>query len=104
MKSRFIPALVIALCVSGAAVTEAQIPVTDALALIQHIVTVTLQDTINVVRHTQAERVYKMSLRLSDWGSLGRYVIDRDFMPEWRIHNWFTDDVLYAKPYHFALT
>jgi hypothetical protein len=104
VKNRFIPALVLASVLSSAAVTRAQLPVTDVLALVEKITEVALQQTIKAVRQLQAEKVYKMSLRLSQWVELARYYIDAEFMPEWRIHNWFTDDVLYAKDYHWALT
>ena len=76
MKKRFMPALVLAFVLSSAAVTRAQLPVTDVLALVEHITEVALQQTIKAVRQLQAEKVYKMSLRLSQWVELARYYID----------------------------
>src|SRR4051812_26374404 len=89
--TRFVPALALAFVLATAATTRAQIPVTDVLALAQHIIDVALQETQKVIRQSQAERLYKMSVRLSAWVSLARYVIDRDVMPEWRIHCWFAE-------------
>jgi hypothetical protein len=102
---RFVPALVIAFVLAGAASTQAQTPVTDFFAIVQHILEVGLQQTQKVIRQSQAEKVYKMSVRLAAWVSLAQYVIDRDFMPEWRIHCWFAEcGNLYANDYLQALT
>lgn len=88
-----------------AADARAQIPVTDVLALVEHIADTALQVTIKVVRQTQAELTYKMSLPLSTWITLVGYVIDRDLMPEWRIHCWFTEcGNLYANDYLQSLS
>jgi ACT domain-containing protein len=104
-RTRIITALILAFVLSGAAVSRAQIPVTDVLALAEHIVDVALQETIKVVRQSQAELTYKMSLRLSTWVSLARYVIDAENMPEWRIHCWFAEcGNLFANDYLQALT
>jgi hypothetical protein len=104
-KHRVVTGLVLALVLAGATATRAQIPVTDVLALAEHIIDVTLQETIKVVRQSQAELTYKMSLRLSTWTSLLGYVIDAENMPEWRIHCWFAEcGNLYANDYLQSLT
>jgi len=105
VKNRFVPAVAIALILGlGAGIGHAQLVVFDPLAFAQHLIISGLQDDMNSTRQSQAEKVYKMSLRLAQWTSMNRFDINRDLMPEWRIHNWFTDDVLYARPYNFALT
>lgn len=111
MKAKpFIPAVVIAIVLSGTAISQAQIlctipcPIWDPLAIAKQVIMSELQDVINTVTQHQAEKLYKMSWRLSEWTSLAKYLIDRDDMPEWRIHNYFTEDVLYAKPFNYALT
>jgi len=103
--TRFVPALVIAFVLAGSAPTLAQTPVIDFLANVQHFIQVGLQQTQKVIRQSQAEKVYKMSVRISAWVSLARYVIDRDFMPEWRIHCWFAEcGNLYSNDYLRSLT
>lgn len=107
---KFLPALVVAGLLGGTAISQAQIictipcPVFDFLAEAQHVIVAVTTETTNVVKELQAEALYKMGLRLSYWTTLKKYVIDRDFMPEWKIHNYFTDDVLFAKPFNFALS
>lgn len=101
---RFIPALVIAVLLASAATVRAQIPVTDIFALVEHVIEVALQTTIREVRQIQAERLYKMSLRLAEWVSLDRYWIDADDMPEWRIHDWFTGFNQFSNDFLAALT
>jgi hypothetical protein len=104
-RRRLVTPLALALVLTGATASRAQIPVTDAIALAEHIVAVGLQTTIRVLRQSQAELTYKMSLRLSEWTSLAGYLIDRDNMPEWRIHCWFTEcGNLFANDYLQALT
>jgi hypothetical protein len=90
-KAHVVAAMVVAFVLAGATATRAQIPVTDIAALAEHIIDVGLQETIRVVRQTQAELTYKMSLRLSTWVSLEGYRILADDMPEWRIHCWFAE-------------
>jgi len=104
-RRRVVTALVLAFVLAGATATRAQIPVTDFLALAEHIVDVALQETINVVRQSQAELTYKMSLRLSTWTSLVGYIIDAENMPEWRIHCWFAEcGNLFANDFLQSLT
>jgi len=104
LTRRFLPALVLGIALATTPVAHAQIPVIDALALVEKVTNTVLQATITGIRLIQAQRIYKMSLRISEWISLHKYFLDAEFMPEWRIHNWFTDDVLFAKDYHWALT
>jgi hypothetical protein len=104
-KHRVVTGLVLAFVLAGATATRAQIPVTDILALAEHIIDVGLQETIKVVRQSQAELTYKMSLRLSTWTSLAGYRILADDMPEWRIHCWFPEcGNLFANDYLQSLT
>lgn len=109
---RFVPALVIAGVVGGSAISQAQIvctipcPIFDPLAKVQHVIVAATTEATNVIKQMQNERLYKMSLRVSTWGvTLKKYFIPQDDVPEvWKIHNWFTDDVLYAKPFNHALS
>lgn len=102
---RLFAALLVVVVVLTAGAVHAQIPVTDVLAQVEHITNVVLQETIKAIRHSQAERVYKMSLRLSQWVSLTGYNLHRDLMPEWRIHCWFAEcGGLFANDYLHALT
>jgi hypothetical protein len=112
MARRFIPALVLASILGGNAISQAFIvctvpcPIWDPAAKAQHVIVSTMTEAINVIKQAQNERLYKMSLRVATWGvTLKKYVIHADDLPEmWKIHNWFTDDVLFAKPFNHALS
>lgn len=105
MKKRLVFGAGTVLLVSLASTSHAQIAVTDVLAFVKHVALVLLQIETQAVRQDQAERVYKMSLRLSTWTSLLKYAIDREDQPEWRIHCWFEGcGNLYANDYLHALT
>jgi hypothetical protein len=109
---RFIPALVVAGLLGGAGISQAFIictvpcPIWDPAAKVQHVIVSTVTEALNVIKQAQNERLYKMSLRVSTWGvTLKKYVLTTEQVPEiWKIHNWFTDDVLYAKPFNHALS
>jgi hypothetical protein len=105
--SRRLSIVVLVCLVFGLAgtVAQAQLPVTDVLALAEKITQNVLQETTKAIRQLQAEKVYKMSIRLSEWVDLATYVIDAVDMPEWRIHCWFDAcGGLYANDYLSALT
>jgi hypothetical protein len=112
MARRFMPALVMAGVLSAAAISQAQIictipcPIWDPAAKVQHVIVNAVTETLNAIKQAQNERLYKMSLRVATWGvTLKKYVIHADDMPEiWKIHNWFTDDVLYSKAFNHALS
>lgn len=110
MNKRFMPALVIALVLSGGAISQAQIvctipcPVWDFAAILQNAALNELTDTINDVLQLQNERIYKMAWRITQFLSLDRFVIHQDDRPEWRIFDYFSGAVLVANPYHFSLT
>lgn len=103
-------ALVLAAVLGGTAISQAQVvcsipcPVLDIESKIQHAIVSSTQDAMNVLKEYQAEALYKMGLRLAYWTTMSKYSVDRDTMPEWKIHNYFTDDVLYAKPFNYALS
>ena len=107
---QFIPALALALVLGGTAISQAQIictipcPVWDFGAILKSIAINTIKNTINDIAQQQAERLYKMSWRLTQFIPLVRYVIDPDDRPEWRIFDWFSDAVLTAQPYHRSLS
>lgn len=104
-RARWVPALLLAAAiVFSPTPVRAQLPVTDLFALVQHLIKAGIERAINELHHQQAERLYKMSLRLDEWRPLIHYVLDAEFMPEWRIHPWFVEAVLFARPFLWSLT
>jgi hypothetical protein len=108
---RLIPATVLALVLgAGLTVSQAQIicsipcPIWDPVAVIQHTLMNSYVGQMITAYEQQVARFQKMAARLSKYTDLAKYVISLDDTPEWRIHDWWTDAVLYAKEFHAAMT
>jgi hypothetical protein len=105
-----VPALVVALVLSGGAISQAQIicsipcPTWDFTAILRTSAINGIKGAINELLQQQAERLYKMAWRLQQFIPLGGHVIHQDNRPEWRIFDYFSGAVIYANPYHRSLS
>ena len=85
----------------------AQIPflgplvVHDPAVTLRNSITATMQQLLFSVQQMQRQQIERMARRLTALTSLGEYAIDET--PEWRIHDFWSDDVLFAHDYHAAL-
>jgi hypothetical protein len=107
---RLTAGLVLAGILSAPAITQAQIvcsvpcPIWDFGAEVQHLLQLVQQRAMNSVLSEQLKRLTDMSTRITTFVDLAKHSIHLDDTPEWRIHNWFGDAVITAKPYHHSLT
>lgn len=107
---RLIPALAVAFVLGGTAMSQAQIictipcPVWDFTANLRTFALRLIHEDIDKIAQRQAEKLYKMAWRLQQFIPLAGYVISPDDRPEWRLFDWFSDFVVFAKPFHFSLS
>lgn len=107
---RFLPALVIALVLSGTAVSQAQIictipcPTWDISAILRNTVINTLKKQVNGFLSDEHAVLVKMATRLAKVTPLRKYVIHMDDTPEWRIHDWFTGFNSFSNNFLHAMT
>jgi hypothetical protein len=85
----------------------AQIPllgplvVHDPAVTLRNSITATIQQLLFGIQQDERQQIERMARRLTAVTSLGKYAIDET--PEWRIHDFWSDDVLFAHDYHAAL-
>ena len=85
----------------GVGLARAQIVITDpAVTLRAQVIAVLKSQVLDTLRQ-EADRVRRMSKRLSASTSLDRYALTD--IPKWRIHSFLSEQFLYANPYNAAL-
>jgi hypothetical protein len=96
-------AALVTLGVLGLAVwpVRAQLVVHDPAVTLRNSITATLSEYLASVQRDQQQLVRRMAQRLSVWTNLDVYRLTDT--PEWRIHDFTTDAVLFALAYHAAL-
>jgi hypothetical protein len=93
--------LTIALVLLSTLLVRAQVVVTDPAVTIRNSVTAALNEYLQRLHGQQSARLLQMAQRLSQLTNLGKYAVMDT--PEWRIHDFFSDAVLFARDYHAAL-
>jgi hypothetical protein len=73
----------------------------DPAVTLRNSVTAAIQELIVNLQGDQRQRVERMARRISAFTNLDKYAIAET--PEWRIHDFWSDDVLFAHDYHAAL-
>ena len=81
---------------------RAQYVVFDPAVTLRNGITAGLQELLFNVQRQQRRQIRRMARRLSFFTNLDKYALMDT--PEWRIHDFFTDAVLFARDYHAALT
>jgi hypothetical protein len=91
-----------ALVIVAAWPVAAQVAVTDPAVTIRNAITAAFQELIVNAQRQQHEQIERMARRLTFVTDLATYALTDT--PEWRIHDFFTDAVRFARAYHAALT
>jgi hypothetical protein len=73
----------------------------DPSVTLRNSVTAAIQELMVRLQGDHRQRVERMARRLTAFTNLGKYAIAET--PEWRIHDFWSDDVLFAHDYHAAL-
>jgi len=81
---------------------RAQYVVFDPAVTLRNSINAGLQELLFNVQRQQRRQIRRMARRLSFFTNLDKYALMDT--PEWRIHDFFTDAVLFARDYHAALT
>src|ERR1700720_3819792 len=82
----------------------AQIPflgplvVHDPAVTLRNSITAVFQELTAGIQSDQRQQIERMARRLSALTDLGTFALDET--PEWRIHDFWTDAVLFAHDYH----
>ena len=80
---------------------RAQLIVHDPAVTLRNSVTAAIQALMDRVQDDRRQRIERMARRITAFTNLGKYVIAET--PEWRIHDFWSEDVLFAHDYHAAL-
>jgi hypothetical protein len=80
---------------------RAQLIVHDPAVTLRNSVTAAIQALMARVQDDRRQRIERMARRITAFTNLGKYVIAET--PEWRIHDFWSEDVLFAHDYHAAL-
>src|SRR3989454_7710034 len=73
----------------------------DPAVTLRNSVTAAIQEVMVRLQGDQRQRVERMARRITAFTNLEKYAITET--PEWRIHDFWSDDVLFAHDYHAAL-
>jgi hypothetical protein len=80
---------------------RAQFVVTDPANTFRNSITAAIEELLFNTQRDQRRQIRRMARRLTLFTTLDEYAL-RD-TPEWRIHDFLTDAVLFARNYHAAL-
>lgn len=80
---------------------RAQFVVFDPAVTLRNSITAGIQELLFNIQREQRRQIRRMARRLSLFTNLDKYALMDT--PEWRIHDFFTDAVLFARDYHAAL-
>ena len=108
---RFVFAVTIAAILGvSVGVVQAQVvcsipcPIWDPLAIAKSTILEETQKVINDVMQLENESLFIMNRRLSTWTSLSHYFISRDDTPDFKIFDYWTGAIVFAKSFHHALS
>ena len=73
----------------------------DPAVTLRNSVTAAIQELMVRLQGDQRERIERMARRITAFTTLDTYALAET--PEWRIHDFWSDDVLFAHDYHAAL-
>lgn len=85
----------------GASSALGQFTVRDPAIIARNRVTAGLQQLTAAAQRLQREQLLRMSRRLGAFTNLIKYAVQET--PEWRIHDFWTEAVFFARAYHAAL-
>ena len=89
--------------VLGANLARAQLVITDPAVTLRNVVIAVLNRQMLDTLTQQADRVQRMSTRLSALTNLDKYASIDDDIPRWRIHSFQGEQFVFANPYNAAL-
>jgi hypothetical protein len=95
------PAFAVAVLLALASPSDAQLIVNDPSVTLRNSLTATFKDLLVRLQQQQHSELRRMAHRLSMFTSLAKYGLAD--VPLWRIHDFESPNVLYARDYHAAL-
>src|SRR5438132_3123193 len=78
----------------------AQFVVTDPAVTLRNSITAAIQELLFTTQRDQRRQIRRMARRLTFFTNLDKYALTET--PRWRIHDFQTDAVLFARNYHAA--
>jgi hypothetical protein len=87
--------------VAGLPAFAQMVVVFDPAVTLRNSITATIQQLLSSAQSDQRQQIERMARRIRALTDAGKYAFDET--PEWRIHDFLTDAVLFAHNYHAAL-